>query len=66
MTPTRESIAIGRALTSLIGLALIAAGLTVALTAETVNGARLIGGPVLAAAGLALLVRVARVAGGAS
>lgn len=58
-----EAIAIGRAITTVVALWLIAAGLVVCLTAEQLNGARLIGGPALAFAGLALLVRLIRVRG---
>lgn len=61
MSPVAESLAIGRALTAVAALALIVTGLTVGLTAETVNGARLIACPLIALTGLALLVRLARV-----
>ena len=54
----------GPVITATVALALIVAGLAVTLAAETVDGARLIGGPVLALAGLALLVRLAALAGG--
>lgn len=53
----------GPILTATIALALIVAGLAVTLSAENIDGARLIGGPLLTLAGLALLVRLADVRG---
>lgn len=53
----------GPILTATIAVALIVAGLAVTLSAENVDGARLIGGPALTLAGLALLVRLADVRG---
>lgn len=61
MSPVCESLAIGRAITTVVALVLIVSGLVVGLTAETVNGARLIACPLIALTGLALLVRLARV-----
>lgn len=54
---------LGPILTATIALALIIAGLAVTLSAENIDGARLIGGPLLTLAGLALLVRLADVRG---
>lgn len=61
MSPVCESLAIGRAITTAVALALIVTGLVVGLAAETVNGARLIACPSLALSGVALLARLAHV-----
>lgn len=55
-----EAVHIGRAVAFILGLWLIAAGLLVGANGSVITGADLIAMPLLCAAGLWLIVRVAR------
>lgn len=53
----------GAPLTLTVGLALVIAGLAVTWTSPLASGGQLIGGPLIALAGMAVILRVMHVAG---